>query len=138
MKYLIKLTIEAKNAKPNASINSALGPKGINVMDFCKKFNSLTKHYKKKDKIPILLIVKKKKFKIILKNPTVVFYLKKFLKIKTNILSERKNIMVTNKLIFKIYKKKKFDFNTYEKKKIFKIIIGTIKSMGLNYEKQIS
>ncbi|MGX7582454.1 50S ribosomal protein L11 [Candidatus Vidania fulgoroideorum] len=136
MKYKIKLMIEAKTAKPSASINSSLGPKGININDFCKKFNELTKNYNKGDIVPVLLIINKKKFKIKLKNPTVSFYLKKFLKINTNILSERKNISVKHDVIYKIYKKKKLDFNTREKKKIFKTIIGTIKSLGLSYEKK--
>ncbi|MGX7589396.1 50S ribosomal protein L11 [Candidatus Vidania fulgoroideorum] len=134
MKSVIKLTIEAGKAKPNSIINSSIGPKGINILEFCKKFNLLTKKYKKGEMIPILLKIKEKKFKILLKNPTVSFYLKKFLKIKKD--TKKEKIFVNFNIIKKIYKIKKKDFNTRNKNKIFKTIIGTIKTFGLKYEKK--
>lgn len=131
---LIKLILKANNVKPTANINSCLGPHGININNFCKKINSLTLKFKKNYLIPVILILKKnKKFKIIIKNPTVSFFVKKIIKSKYNSLVNKKIFILKNMLV-KIYKKKKNDFNTKNKKKILNIILGTVKSMGLSYE----
>ncbi|MGX7576834.1 uL11 family ribosomal protein [Candidatus Vidania fulgoroideorum] len=119
---IIKLELEANKASPNSILNSCLGPHGINVKNFCRYFNEKTK-----DKIgyiiPCLLFLKEKgKYKIKLKTPTVSFLVKKI----------NKNI-VNYSDIKKIYNIKKKSFNTNEKKKIIKSIIGTLKSMKVKY-----
>ena len=57
---LIKLQIEAGKANPAPPVGPALGQKGVNIMDFCKKFNDKTKGDMGKI-IPVVITVYKDK-----------------------------------------------------------------------------
>ncbi|MGX7577233.1 uL11 family ribosomal protein [Candidatus Vidania fulgoroideorum] len=125
MKFLVKLKIKPQKAKPNSNISSALGPKGINIIEFCKKFNTVTSKLKTKDLIPVFVYIKNKKYKIVLKTPYVSYYIKKFANNKKTI---------NKSILKKIFLLKRTSFNTLCKKKVFKIILGTARSMGFDYE----
>ncbi|WP_458659110.1 uL11 family ribosomal protein [Candidatus Vidania fulgoroideorum] len=118
----IKLILKPGNAKPNSSIGSSIGSKGVNVNNFCKKFNDMTNDGNKLMIPVVVTIYDNKKFKIKLKTPTVSYLLKKFMK---------SNKKLSKKIINKIYLIKKNSFNTFDKKKIIKTIMGSVKSMGL-------
>lgn len=126
---LIKLKIFSGKANPSPPIGPALGQKGLNIMDFCKKFNSLTK-----DLENILLSVKifffsDKTYIFFYKKPTVSFLIKNLLKIDK--FSIDKKIFINYKDILFLAKYKISDFNTTNLYSSIKIILGNIKSLGL-------
>ena len=72
----VKLQVPAGSASPSPPIGPALGQAGLNIMDFCKKFNTQTKNIKDTVPIPTSLIVySSKHFDILLKSPTTSYLL---------------------------------------------------------------
>ncbi|MGX7576549.1 50S ribosomal protein L11 [Candidatus Vidania fulgoroideorum] len=120
----ISLNIKSQEALPKPPISSILGQRGINIMEFCKEFNSKTKKYEKGAIIPTRIFFNKKSKKISfkIKAPTVTYLIKKELK-------EKKEINI--KTIENIYNLKKNDLNCYDFKSFLKSIIGSLKSMGI-------
>lgn len=51
---LVRMRVPAGSAKPGPAIGQALGPLGINMMEFCKKFNEDTKHIVQDTPIPLV------------------------------------------------------------------------------------
>ena len=74
----IKLNIPAGAANPSPPVGPALGQRGVNIMEFCKAFNSSTDSLEKNMPIPVVITVfSDKSFSFITKTPPVSFYLKK-------------------------------------------------------------
>lgn len=126
----IKLKIVSGKANPSPPIGPSLGQKGINIMDFCKKFNNLTK-----DIDNVLLSVKifffsDKSYIFFYKKPTISLLLKDILKI--NKFSSNDKIYINYNDILFLTKYKISDFNTTNFYSAFKIILGSIKSVGLS------
>lgn len=51
----VRLIVGAGAAKPGPAIGQALGPLGLNMAEFCKQFNEVTKNYEKDTPIPVTL-----------------------------------------------------------------------------------
>ncbi len=74
---VVKLQIEAGKANPAPPVGTALGPRGVNIMEFCKEFNARTKDLVGFP-IPIIInVYKDKTFSFITKEPTVTSLIKK-------------------------------------------------------------
>ena len=134
---IIKLQIPAGKANPSPPIGPALGQRGLNIMDFCKLFNSRTS--KMEVGIPVSVLVKvfkDKTFDFIVKSPPTTLLIKKFAKIKAG--SSNPNIKKVGKLnsnqIEEIFEIKKNDLTSYSKKSGIKTIIGSAKSIGVDVE----
>lgn len=133
----IKLQVPAGQANPSPPIGPALGQKGLNIMDFCKKFNSETSNLEKGMPIPVIITVyADKTFTFIRKTPPASILLKKYAGIKSG--SQKPNIEFVGSInysqIQEISKIKKEDMTGATLEKISNSIIGTAKSMGLKIE----
>ena len=92
----IKLAIQAGKATPAPPVGTVLGPAGINLQEFCTKYNDATRD-KMGDILPVeISIYDDRSFDFIIKTPPTAFLLKKYAKIKkgaTNGSKETANII---------------------------------------------
>jgi len=133
----IKLQIPAGNANPSPPVGPALGQKGVNIMDFCKQFNSKTKN---KDGmiIPVVItIYKDKSFTFITKTPPASILLKKAAKIeKGSPESNRTKVgNVSRTQLKEIAELKMPDLNAIDIESAMSMVAGTARSMGLEVKK---
>jgi large subunit ribosomal protein L11 len=129
----IKLQVPAGKANPAPPIGTALGPKGVNIMEFCKQFNAKTANLGD-IKIPVVITVyADRSFTFITKTPPAADLLKKALKIeKGSGKPNREKIgTVTRAQIEEIAKTKMPDLNTTNLEAAIRTIEGTAKSLGL-------
>ena len=134
IKAKVKMQIPAGGATPAPPVGSALGPHGVNSMDFCKQFNALTKD-KKGQTIPVIVtIYKDRSFDFITKTPPVSELIIKSIKIAKG--SGTPNTQKVGKIswsaIEEIAKIKIPDLNTDDIEQAKKIIAGTARSMGVD------
>ena len=134
----IRLTLLANRAAPSPILGQALGQYGINIMDFCKKFNSLTKNIKEIVYVPTSITVfSSNQFEITIKTPTTCYLFKQVANItKGSPLPKKKNLeegFILLKEIYHLAIFKKCDrlLNHLNLHAICKTFIGTAKSMGL-------
>lgn len=125
----IKLNIIPCKASPAPPIGSNLGQKGLNILDFCKKFNEFSLKFKSFNLSFRVLInyYSDKSYDFILKKPSLSVYLKKFLNYE-NFFS-KKNIFFLK--ILEILKFKNDDFNTSNFYSNLKTLISSLKSMNI-------
>merc|ERR1711991_364980 len=77
------LQVPAGSASPSPPIGPALGQAGLNIMDFCKAFNSQTEKLEKGMPCPVVITVfQDKSFEFIVKKPPASFYIKKEVNLK--------------------------------------------------------
>ena len=130
----IKLQLEAGKATPAPPVGPALGQHGVNIMEFCKAFNSKTQ----KDAgliIPVIISVfSDRSFTFITKTPPAAVLLKKTLGIEKGSGEPNKNKVgkVTRAQLEEIAKIKMPDLNATDLEAAVKIIAGTARSMGVD------
>jgi len=133
VKAVIKLQIAAGKANPAPPIGPALGQHGLNIAEFCQKFNEATKD-KAGDLIPVeITVFEDRTYDFKLKTPPVSSLLKKAAGIeKGSGEPNRKKIgKVTRSQLREIAQKKMEDLNTKNIEQAMKIIEGTARSMGI-------
>ncbi len=129
----VKLQVAAGQANPAPPVGTALGPHGVNIMDFCKQFNAQTQN----DMglvIPVeLTIYRDRSFTFITKTPPAAVLLKKEVGIeKGSPTSNREKVgTVTRAQLEKIAKVKMVDLNASDMDAAVSIIAGTARSIGL-------
>ena len=131
---LIKLQIEAGKANPAPPVGPALGQKGVNIMDFCKKFNDKTKGDMGKVIPVVITVYKDKSFDFICKKPTTSFLIKEKLKLKKGAQSPGRVIKatMTRQQVEEVAKEKMEDLNAIDLEAAVKIVAGQARSMGIN------
>ncbi|HOV21393.1 MAG TPA: 50S ribosomal protein L11 [Candidatus Ratteibacteria bacterium] len=132
IKAVVKLQIPAGKATPAPPVGPALGQHGVNIMEFCKAFNDVTKG--KEGTVPVVLtIYEDKTFNFIIKTPPTSELIKKYANIvKGSAIPNREKIgKITRKQIEEIAKIKLPDLNTKDIKEAMKIVEGSAKSMGI-------
>ena len=132
----VKLQVPAGQASPSPPIGPALGQAGLNIMEFCKDFNSKTEKLEKGMPCPVIITVfQDKSFEYIIKKPPASFYIKKEINLKkgsgTTGISESVG-KISLEQLKKIAKEKLPDLNTTDIDQAAKIIAGTAKSMGVD------
>ncbi|MCX6746185.1 MAG: 50S ribosomal protein L11 [Candidatus Parcubacteria bacterium] len=136
VKTIIKLQIPAGQANPAPPIGPALGQHGLNIQDFCGKFNEATKD-KMGDIIPVeIKVYEDRTYDFVLKTPPAAELLKKAAGIAKGSgkpLQEKVG-KVTKAQIREIAEKKLPDLNTDNLEAAMKIIEGTARQMGLTVE----
>jgi len=136
MATVIKLQIPAGQANPAPPVGPALGQHGVNIQDFCTRFNEATKEMRG-DIIPVEITINDdRSFTFVLKSPPASELLKKAAGIKkgaSNPLTDKVGT-VTKAQLEEIVEKKKEDLNTDDKEQAIKIIAGTARSMGIKVE----
>ncbi|GAB6183719.1 50S ribosomal protein L11 [Thermodesulfovibrio hydrogeniphilus] len=129
----VKLVIPAGKANPAPPVGPALGPHGINIMEFCKQFNAQTQAMGD-TLIPVVItIYKDRSFTFILKTPPASELIKKAAGIIKGSSTTGKETVgnLTMKQVEEIAKTKMPDLNTKSLEAAMKMIIGTAKSMGV-------
>lgn len=133
IKTTMKLTIPAGQATPAPPIGPALSQHGVNIQDFCSRFNDLTQE-KVGDIIPcILTIYNDRSFDMELKTPPVSSLIKKAIKLKKGSGEPNKNKVgeISQDQIKEIAEMKMADLNTNKLESAMKIVEGTAKSLGV-------
>ncbi|MBQ9018818.1 MAG: 50S ribosomal protein L11 [Bacilli bacterium] len=132
----IKLQIEAGKANPAPPVGTVLGPAGINLQDFCTKYNDATRD-KMGDVLPVeISIYEDRSFDFVIKTPPTAFLLKKYAKVKKGSVKGSKETVATiSKATLKeIAEIKLPDLNAYDVEEAMKIVAGTAKNMGIAIE----
>ncbi|MFC1687499.1 50S ribosomal protein L11 [Patescibacteria group bacterium] len=136
VKAIIKLQIPAGKATPAPPIGPALGQHGLNIQEFCTKFNAETKD-KAGDIVPIeLTIFEDRTYSFITKTPPAAVLLKKAAGIEKgagNPLTTKVG-KVTRQQIKEIAEKKMPDLNANNIEGAMRIIEGTARNMGITIE----
>lgn len=130
---VIKLQIPAGRANPSPPVGTVLGPAGVNLMDFCNKYNEATKD-KMGDIIPVeITVYEDKSFTFILKTPPVSDLLKKAANITKGSTKGKKEIIgkVSKEDIKKIAEIKLEDLNAYDIESAMKSVEGSALNMGI-------
>src|SRR6187397_2550212 len=130
----VKLQIPAGKATPAPPVGTALGPHGVNIMDFCKSFNARTA----KDDgliIPVVVtIYSDRSYTFITKTPPAAVLLKRAANIAKGSAEPNKNKVgtVTAKQVEEIAKTKMPDLNCDSIESAVKSVAGTARSMGID------
>ena len=129
----VKLQIEAGKANPAPPVGTVLGPAGINIQEFCQKFNDATRD-KMGDVVPCeISIYDDRSFDFVLKTPPASFLLKKAAKIQKGSKKGANEVVATlTKEDIRAIAETKFpDLNAYEIEDAMKEIEGTARNMGI-------
>ena len=129
----IKLQIAAGKATPAPPVGTVLGPAGINLQDFCTKYNDATRD-RMGDILPVeITIYDDRSFAFVLKTPPAAFLLKKVAKLQKASSKGANEIVATisKEDLRKIAETKLPDLNAYDIESAMKIIEGTARNMGI-------
>ncbi len=132
----IKLQIPAGKATPAPPVGTVLGPAGINLQDFCTKYNDATKD-KMGDILPVVIsIYEDRTFDFVIKTPPTPFLIKKICGVKKGSSKGSKEISgtMTKEQLKQIAEIKLPDLNCYTVEEAMKIVAGTAKNMGVKVE----
>ena len=130
---IIKLQIPAGQATPAPPVGTVLGPAGINLQDFCQKYNDATRD-KMGTIIPVVITVNEdKSFTFVLKTPPAGDLIKKAAKIQKGSKKGANEIVatITKDDVRQIAETKLPDLNAYDIESAMKIIEGTARNMGV-------
>jgi len=130
----IKLQIPAGKATPAPPVGTVLGPAGINLQEFCTKFNDETRD-KMGDVLPVeISIYEDRTFDFVLKTPPAAFLLKKAAKIKSGASKGETVATISRDQLKEIAETKLPDLNAYDVEHAMKIVEGTAINMGIKVE----
>ena len=133
LKTVIKLQIQGGAATPAPPIGPALGQHGLNIQEFCIKFNEATKE-QKGDVIPAeISVFEDRTYTFILKTPPAAELIKKAIGIKKGSAKPHKDKVgkLTKLQVEEIAKRKMPDLNAHTIEAAMKIIEGTARQMGV-------
>ena len=130
----VKLQIAAGKATPAPPVGTALGPHGVNIMDFCKNFNAKTAAQDGLIIPAVVTIYSDRSYSFILKTPPASVLLKKAANIAkgSGVPNKNKVGTVTLKQVTDIAKMKMPDLNTESIDSAVLSVKGTARSMGLD------
>lgn len=134
---MVKLQLPAGKANPAPPVGTALGPHGIQIMDFCKQFNEQTKDMGDTI-VPVeMTIFEDRTFEFITKTPPAAILIKKAIGLDKGSDNPLKNKVAKIKeaQVEEIAKTKMEDLNAHDIDQAKKIIAGTARSMGVTVEK---
>lgn len=137
IKTIIKLQSPAGKATPAPPVGTALGPQGINIMEFVNQFNEQTKEMGDIIVPAEVTIYEDRSFDFKLKTPPAAILLKKAAKIDKGSGEPNRNKVgkVTEAQVREIAEKKMVDLNARTPEEAARIIKGTARSMGLEVSK---
>lgn len=121
MIIVFKLVLKAASAKPSPLLVPVLNNFNINVLNFCKQYNEITKIFHGIEIPVIVRVISVSNFRLVLTSPSLVFLLKLFL--------EERSLKLT--FLKKILFIKSKDVYPTTKDKYLKIVTGTLKSMNI-------
>ena len=132
----IKLQVRGGSANPSPPVGPALGAKGVNIMEFCKRFNAKTEDQRGKLLPVVITVFKDKSFEFVVKTPPAATQLLEAAKLKKGSPeSNREKVgKVTWDQVKAIAEDKMPDLNAFTVESGMKMVAGTARSMGLVVE----
>ena len=133
IKAKIKLQIPGGGATPAPPVGSALGQQGVNIMEFCKLFNSKTAQ-RKGETVPVIITVyKDRTFTFITKTPPTSELIRKRINIAKGSPNSKETIVgkIQRKDLEEIAKVKMPDLNANDLDQAVRVVAGTARSMGV-------
>lgn len=132
-KAIVKLQITAGKATPAPPVGTALGPHGINIMQFCKEYNAKTTSMAGMVVPCEITIYQDRSFSFVLKTPPAPVLLRKAAGVEkgSGVPNRNKVGSVTSKQIREIAELKMKDLNAVDVDGAIKMIAGTARSMGI-------
>jgi large subunit ribosomal protein L11 len=131
----IKLQIPAGKANPAPPVGTALGPRGLNIMEFCKQFNAATQSLEQGMPIPVVITCySDRSFTFVTKTPPASYFLMKAAGIEKGSQTTGRGATVgkvTMAQIRKIAEQKMPDLNANDIEAAAQMIKGSARSMGL-------
>ncbi len=130
---IIKLQVRGGSANPSPPVGPALGAKGVNIMEFCKRFNAKTQEQQGKVVPVIISVYKDKSFDFIIKTSPASVQLLEAAKLKKGSPESNRNKVgsVTWDQVRAIAEDKMPDLNAHTVESGMKMVAGTARSMGL-------
>jgi large subunit ribosomal protein L11 len=133
VRAVLKLELQAGKATPAPPVGTALGPHGVNIMDFVKQYNEKTAQQPGEVVPAEITIFEDRSFTFVLKTPPTVFLLKKAAGLEKG--SPKPNREKVGTITFdqlrSIAEAKAKDLNSFELDRAVKMVEGTARSMGL-------
>lgn len=129
----LKLQVRGGAANPSPPVGPALGAKGVNIMEFCKRFNAKTQDQQGKLLPVVITVYQDKSFDFIIKTPPAAVQLLEAAKLKKGSPESNRNKVgsVTWDQVRAIAEDKAPDLNSFTVESGMKMIAGTARSMGL-------
>ena len=136
LKAIVKLQIQAGVATPAPPVGPVLAQHGVNISEFCQKFNEASKSMQG-FKIPVeIKVYEDRSYEFVLKQPPAADLLKKAAGIEkgSGTPNKTKVAKISRTQLKEIAEKKMPDLNTDDLEQAMKIIEGTAKNMGITIE----
>ena len=130
---VLKLQIRGGAANPSPPVGPALGAAGVNIMEFCKQFNSRSQDKPGKILPVVVSVFKDKSFDFIIKTPPAAIQLLEATKAKkgSGEPNREKVATVSWDQVKKIAEDKMVDLNAFTVESAMKMVAGTARSMGI-------
>lgn len=132
----IKLQIPAGKATPAPPVGTVLGPAGINLQEFCTRYNDATRD-KMGDVLPVVIsIYEDRSFDFVIKTPPTPFLIKKVAGIKKGSVKGANETVatLTKAQVREIAETKLPDLNAYDVEAAIRTVEGTARNMGVKIE----
>ena len=135
---VLKLQIRGGAANPSPPVGPALGAAGVNIMEFCKQFNSRTQDKPGKILPVAITVFKDKSFEFVVKTPPAAVQLLEAAKVKKGSGEPNRSKVATVSWdqIKRISEDKMVDLNAFTVESAMKMIAGTARSMGIKVKGQ--
>ena len=129
----VKLQVRGGAANPAPPVGPALGAKGVNIMEFCKRFNAKTQDQQGKVLPVVITVFKDKSFEFVIKTPPAAVQLMEAAKLKKGSPESNRNKVgsVTWDQVRTIAESKMRDLNCFTVESAMKMVAGTARSMGV-------
>ena len=129
----VKLQVKGGMANPSPPVGPALGAKGVNIMEFCKRFNARTQESQGKLLPVVITVFKDKSFEFVIKTPPAAVQLIEASKVKKGSSEPNRDKVgsVTWDQVKAIAEDKMPDLNAFTIESAMKMVAGTARSMGL-------
>ncbi len=133
IRAVLKIELQAGKATPAPPVGTALGPHGVNIMEFCRAYNERTSQQAGEVVPAEITIFEDRSFQFVLKTPPAVNMLKRAAGIEKGSTKPRREKAgsVTRGQVRAIAEAKAKDLNAFEVERAMKMIEGTARSMGL-------
>lgn len=130
----IKLQVRGGAANPAPPVGPALGAKGVNIMEFCKRFNAETQEQQGKVLPVVITVFKDKTFEFVIKTPPAAVQLLEKAGLKKGSAESNRDKVgkVTWDQVKEIAENKMPDLNAFKIESAMKMVAGTARSMGIN------
>lgn len=133
VRTVLTLQIQAGQANPAPPVGTALGPHGINIMDFCKAYNEQTRESGGQIIPAKITIFEDRSFSFILKTPPASDLLRKAAGVQKGAANQLQEVVgsVNSNQVREIAEIKLPDLNTDDIDQAMRIVEGTARSMGI-------